>query len=127
MKNDSNIYKRSTVKNLRVKTECIGKLTRLERSVALLLLQLQLLGLLVRLLGLGVVGRKPEHLLEVRERPVYVILVVQTEAADIDGVGVHTVESEHTVGGFLGLGVSAEEGETLGTCSLQGQAVGGDF
>ena len=76
-------------------------------------------------LGLGVVGCEPEHLLEVAEGLVDVVLVVEAEAADVHGVGVHAVGAEEVVGHLLGLGVAAEEGQALGAHGLERAAGSG--
>ena len=73
---------------LGVQGEGLGELAPLEGVVAFLLLRLEALGLLEDLLGLGVVRGEAEHVLEVVEGLVLVVLVVEAHAAHVDGVGV---------------------------------------
>ena len=54
---------------------------------------------LVGLLGFGVVGGHPQHLLEVRECRVLVVLVVAAQAAHVNGVRVHRVTQQDVAAG----------------------------
>ena len=62
---------------------------------------------------------EPQNLLEVGEGLVHVVLVVEAEAANVDGVDVGAVLPEKVVGNLLGLAVAAEVGQTLGPEKLQ--------
>ena len=82
---------------------------------------------LVYFLGSHVVWCEPEDLGEVAECSVYVVLVVETKAPHVDGVGVHVVDLENGVGSFRGLSVPAKEGETLGPGRLETGGVVGNL
>jgi len=45
--------------------------------------------------SLAVVRSKPKHLLEVLESLLHVILVVETESADVDGIGTHAIHTQN--------------------------------
>ena len=62
---------------------------------------------------------EPQNLLEVGEGLVHVVLVVEAEAANVDGVDVGAVLPQKVVGNLLGLAVAAEVGQTLGPEKLQ--------
>ena len=62
---------------------------------------------------------EPQNLLEVGEGLVHVVLVVEAEAANVDGVDVGAVLPQKVVGNLLGLAVAAEVGQTLGSEKLQ--------
>ena len=62
---------------------------------------------------------EPQNLLEVGEGLVDVVLVVEAEAANVDGVDVGAVLPEKVVGNLLGLAVAAEVGQTLGPEKLE--------
>ena len=82
---------------------------------------------LVNLLGPSVVGGEPEHLGEVAEGAVHVILVVKAQTPHVDGIGVHVVDLEDRVGRLRGLGISAQEGQALRPRRLDGGGVVGEL
>ena len=53
---------------------------------------------------------EPQNLLEVGEGLVDVVLVVEAEAANVDGVDVGAVLPQKVVGNLLGLAVAAKVG-----------------
>ena len=63
---------------------------------------------------------EPQNLLEVGEGLVHVVLIVEAEAANVDGVDVGAVLPEEIVGDLLGLGVPAEVSEAFGSKQLDG-------
>ena len=73
------------------------------------------------------VGGESEHLGKVAEGAFHVVLVVQTQSPHIDGVGVHVVNLEDRVGRLRGLGIPAQEGQTLRPGRLDGDGVVGDL
>lgn len=66
------------------------------------------------------VRRKPKDLLEMIERLVNIVFVVEAEPTDIDGIDVGAVLPEEIVGDLLGLGVPAEVSEAFGSKQLDG-------
>ena len=53
------------------------------------------------------------------ESLVHVVLVVEAEATNVHGVGVEVIGAKEIVGHLLGLGVTSEEGQALGTRDLE--------
>ena len=82
---------------------------------------------LVDLLGSDMIRCKPQHLGEVTERLVNIVLIVETQTSNIDSVSVEVVNLEDRVGSLGGLGVSSKEGKTLGSGCFDGCGVVGDL
>ena len=73
------------------------------------------------------IRREPQDLLEVGECLVHVVLVVEAEATDVDGVYVGAVLPQEVVGDLLGLAVAAEVSQALGPEKLEASRSGRNF
>ena len=74
---------------------------------------------LVNVLRLLMIGSQAKNVLEVSKSLVDVVFVVEAEAANEDGVGIHAVRPEHVVGDLLGLAVSSQVSQALGPSHLE--------
>ena len=82
----------------------------------------------VRLSGLLMVGSETQHLLEVAEGFVHVVLIVQTHASHKQGVSVHAITLEDVTGigrvNFMVIGISCMNLMRFGIRSLNLMIIG---
>ena len=74
-----------------------------------------------------VIRSESENLLKMSEGLVHIILVVEAETANEDGVHVGAVLTEQIVGNFLGFAVAAEIGQTFGPKKFEAARGCGNF